>query len=151
LRLLHWPTLARTGELLVRDFEGSGTDAVTVIMDDRAGVVDQAGFEAIVSVTAGIGLEAARLGLGLELRTPGGVSLDVQAGSSLSKSTLRVLATLDPIESRSGRGPSASFGIAQSHEGQVVQPDKHRIVVSTARAVETLPDLLRRSSTVVVV
>jgi hypothetical protein len=41
--------------------------------------------------------------------------------------------------------------MAQSHEGQVVQADKHRIVVSTARAVETLPELLRRSSTVVVV
>ncbi len=40
LRLLHWPTLARTGDLLVRDFEGSGTDAVTLIMDDRADKID---------------------------------------------------------------------------------------------------------------
>jgi hypothetical protein len=150
LRLLHWPTLARTGDLVVRDFEGSGTDAVTVIMDDRAGVVDEAGFEAIVSATAGIGLQAATLGLGLELRTPGGVSLDIQAGSSLSKSILRVLATLDPIESRTGRRPAASYGLASSGDGHVLA-DKHRIVVSCAGAVDTLPELLRRSSTVVVV
>lgn len=150
LRLLHWPTLARTGELVVRDFEGSGTDAVTVIMDDRAGIVDSEGFEAIVAATAGIGIEAARLGLGLELRTPGGVSLDIQAGSSLSKSILRVLATLDPIQPRSGRGSAATYG-SVSPQGQALQPEKHRIVVSTAAAVETLPDLLRRSSTMVLV
>ena len=150
LRLLHWPTLARTGELVVRDFEGSGTDAVTVVMDDRAGTVDVAGFEAIVSATAGIGLEASRMGLGLELRTPGGVSLDIQAGSSLSKSILRVLATLDPVESRTGRNSAASFELV-SPQGHAVAPDKHRILVSTAAAVETLPDLLRRSSTLVLV
>jgi hypothetical protein len=151
LRLLHWPTLARTGDLFVRDFEGSGTDAVMVIMDDRAGVVDRAGFESIVSATAGIGLEAARLGLGLELRTPGGVSLDIQAGSSLSKSILRVLATLDPIESRSTRNSAASYASASNQDGHAAVTDKQQIVVSTARAVETLPELLRRSSTVVVV
>jgi uncharacterized protein (DUF58 family) len=150
LRLLHWPTLARTGELVVRDFEGSGTDAVTVVMDDRAGTLDVAGFEAIVSATAGIGLEAARLGLGLELRTPGGVSLDIQAGSSLSKSILRVLATLDPIQSRTGRKSTPSFELV-SPQGHAVTGDKHRILVSTVAAVETLPDLLRRSSTLVLV
>jgi hypothetical protein len=118
-------------------------------MDDRSGIVDAAGFESIVSATAGIGLEAARMGLGLELRTPGGVSLDIQAGSSLSKSILRVLATLDPIQSRTGRRTAAfEFVSAQGH---AVQAEKHRILVSTAAAVETLPDLLRRSSTLVLV
>ena len=147
LRLLHWPTMARTGELFVRDFEGSGTDAVTLVMDDRAGIVGAEAFEAIVATTAGIGVESARLGLGVELRTPGGVFLDLQSGPTLSRSLLRVLATLDPVNAKVGR--SASRGL--HGRGDDHSAEKNRIVISTAQAVGSLPDLLRRSSTVVIV
>jgi uncharacterized protein (DUF58 family) len=156
LRLLHWPTLARTGELLVRDFEGSGTDAITLIMDDRGGIVNARDFESIVSATAGVGAEAARLGLGLELRTPGGVNIDLQAGPHLTKSLLRLLATLDPVSGRGGRsgGPNGSsrsaIAFGKMEDGYLVS-DKNRIVVSSAAAVDSLPELLRRASTVVVV
>jgi uncharacterized protein (DUF58 family) len=151
LRLLHWPTLARTGELLVRDFEGSGTDAVTLIMDDRADKVDPEHFEAVVSATAGIGVEAARLGLGVELRSPGGVHLDLQAEPMLSKALLRLLATVDPVASRPGRSPIGTYGLGKIPTGDVNDAEKHRVVVTTAGALDTLPELLRRSSTVVVV
>jgi uncharacterized protein (DUF58 family) len=151
LRLLHWPTLARSGELFVRDFEGSGTDAVTVIMDDRADFVDAAGFEGIISATAGIGIEASKLGLGLELRTLGGVSLDIQAGSTLSRSILRVLATLDPVRPRPERRQAAPYGLAPTREGQFFPVDRSRVVITTAAATKTLPEMLKRSSTVVVV
>jgi uncharacterized protein (DUF58 family) len=151
LRLLHWPTLARTGDLLVRDFEGSGTDAVTLIMDDRADKIDHDQFEAVVSATAGIGIEAARLGLGVELRSPGGVHLDLQAEPSLSKALLRLLATLDPVRSRPGRSPAGTYGLNNLATGDGSDEDRHRVVVTTAAALDTLPELLRRSSTVVVV
>jgi len=156
LRLLHWPTLARTGELIVREFEGSGTDAVTLIMDDRAGVVDPDGFEAIISATAGIGRDAARRGLGLDLRTPSGVCLDFKSGPTLSRSLVRVLATLDLVAIRPGRNSVSAYGIGSSGMGPKnmsleATGDGHRIVISTAAAVGSLPDVIRRSSTVVIV
>ena len=96
LRLLHWPTLARTGELLVRDFEGSGTDAVTLIMDDRADKIDPAHFEAIVSATAGIGSR------GGPARSRSGVAL---AGRRVSRPASRATA-LEGAPSGSGHGRS---------------------------------------------
>jgi uncharacterized protein (DUF58 family) len=151
LRLLHWPTLARTGDLLVRDFEGSGTDAVTLIMDDRADKIDPDHFELVVSATAGIGVEAARLGLGVELRSPGGVHLDLQAEPMLSKALLRLLATLDPVRSRPGRSAVGTYGLHTVATGESSNDDRHQVVVTTASALDSLPELLRRSSTVVVV
>ncbi|MFZ0666387.1 MAG: DUF58 domain-containing protein [Acidimicrobiales bacterium] len=151
LRLLHWPTLARTGELIVREFEGSGTDAVTIIMDDRAGAVDASGFEAIVSATAGIGKDAARRGLGVELRTPSGVSVDLHSGPTLTRSLFRILATLDPVKVKPGRAKTSSYGFASTHLMEDHGGEKHRIVISTQDAVNTLPEILKRSSTVVVV
>jgi uncharacterized protein (DUF58 family) len=151
LRLLHWPTLARTGDLLVRDFEGSGTDAVTLIMDDRADKIDPEKFEAVVSATAGIGVEAARLGLGVELRSPGGVHIDLQAEPMLSKALLRLLATLDPVRSRQERHRGAAASLPRMATGDGSDEDRHRVVVTTAAALDTLPELLRRSSTVVLV
>jgi uncharacterized protein (DUF58 family) len=144
LRLLHWPTLARTGELFVRDFEGSGTDAVTIIMDDRKDVISPREFEAIVSTTAGIATEATRQRLGLELHTPGGVHLDLPSGPTLSRSLLRVLATLDLVSTRSSRSVMSAIGFEELAE-------KQRVVVSTSSAVGSLPELLRSSSTVIVV
>lgn len=151
LRLLHWPTLARTGDLLVRDFEGSGTDAVTLIMDDRADKIDPDKFEEVVSATAGIGVEAARLGLGVELRSPGGVHIDLQAEPMLSKALLRLLATVDPVRSRPERSRGAAGGLPKMSTGDGSDDERHRVVVTTAGALDTLPELLRRSSTVVVV
>jgi uncharacterized protein (DUF58 family) len=150
LRLLHWPTLARTGELLVRDFEGSGTDSVTVIMDDRAGVVSRSDFEAIVSTTAGVGRQATRSGLGLELRTPGGANVSFPSGPMLEKALLRLLATLDLVEPRTGRNPVSAYGLGRSDDNGGELSDNLRVVVSSADAVSTLPEILRRSSTVVI-
>lgn len=152
LRLLHWPTLARTGELLVRDFEGSGTDAVTVIMDDRANAVASEDFERVVTATAGIGTEASRRGLGVELHTPGGVYVDMRAGPTLSKSLLRVLATLDRVPARAERAPITAFGAGPHPEMALGDAsEKHRIIVTTTSAVTSLPDVLVRSATVVAV
>jgi hypothetical protein len=114
-------------------------------------VVDPAGFEAIVSATAGIGTDASRRGLGVELRTPSGVCLDFQSGPTLSRSLLRVLATLDPVAMRPGRTPVSAYGLGSKNTGLDHDGEKHRIVVSTAAAVGSLPDVIKRSSTVVVV
>jgi uncharacterized protein (DUF58 family) len=150
LRLLHWPTLARTGELLVRDFEGSGSDAVTVVMDDRAGVVSVADFESIVSATAGIGEEAALYGLAFELRTPGGMNLNLPAGPLLRKALLRLLATVDLVAPRSDGRQVGFIELGRSDDSGSVFGEKMRIVVSSEGGISSLPDLLKRTSTVVV-
>jgi uncharacterized protein (DUF58 family) len=149
LRLLHWPTLARTGDLVVRDFEGSGTDAVTVIMDDRHGVVGPADFESIVRTTAGVGREAQRLNLGFELRSPGGVNLDLPSGPLLHRALVRLLATVDLVPAREGAAQAGALGLKRS-DSDDLHAEKVRIVVTSASACATLPEVLRRSSTVVI-
>jgi uncharacterized protein (DUF58 family) len=151
LRLLHWPTLARTGDLVVRDFEGSGSDAVTVVMDDRAEVISEHDFESIVRTTAGIGEEATLAGLGMDLRTPGGVSVDLTAGPLLRKAILRLLATVDLTASRSNAAQVGTLGLRKSEDANGLMSEKLRIVVTSADGASSLPDLLKRSSTVVVV
>jgi uncharacterized protein (DUF58 family) len=45
LRLLHWPTMARTGELMVRDFEVPRPRKVTVLVDTRTDEIGTYGME----------------------------------------------------------------------------------------------------------
>jgi hypothetical protein len=113
-------------------------------MDDRKDVISPEEFEMIVSTTAGVATEATRRRLGLELHTPGGVHLDLPSGPTLSRSLLRVLATLDLVSTRSSRSVASALGFEDLAE-------KQRVVVSTSSAVGTLPELLRSSSTVIVV
>ncbi len=107
LRLLHWPAMARTGELMVRDFEAAGPRQVTVVVDTRVGLGDLA-VERSVAAAAGVGLEILGRGAQLDLWTIDGHHLVVAPGAGAAAVLLGGLAAL-PTGDRPGwsdpRGP----------------------------------------------
>lgn len=83
LRRLHWPSVARTGELMIRQDESSRRSSGLVFLDTRESAVGQMhglAFERAVSVAATLGVLLARGGFSLRLATteasPAAVSED---------------------------------------------------------------------------
>jgi uncharacterized protein (DUF58 family) len=72
LRRIHWPSVARTGELMIRQDESSKRASGLVFVDTRAQALGQAhgqAFERAVSVGATLGVMLARRGFSLRLAT----------------------------------------------------------------------------------
>jgi uncharacterized protein (DUF58 family) len=82
LRRIHWPSVARTGELMIRQDEASRRAAASVFLDNRsAGLAgSHAAFERAVSAAASIGALYLRTGFRLRMATadhsPSVVELD---------------------------------------------------------------------------
>jgi uncharacterized protein (DUF58 family) len=82
LRRIHWPSVARTGELMIRQDESSKRAAASVWVDNRTSSFsgDRDAFEKAVSAAASIGALYLRTGFRLRLataeRTPAVVELD---------------------------------------------------------------------------
>ncbi|MFI5053781.1 MAG: DUF58 domain-containing protein, partial [Acidimicrobiia bacterium] len=72
LRRIHWPSVARTGALMIRQDESSRRSAGMVFLDSRETALGQAhgaAFERAVSVAATIGVVLSRGGFSLRLAT----------------------------------------------------------------------------------
>ena len=72
LRRIHWPSVARTGELMIRQDESSRRASGLVFLDNRGHALGQAhtqAFERAVSVAASLGVLLARGGFSLRLAT----------------------------------------------------------------------------------
>ena len=72
LRRIHWPSVARTGHLMIRQDEATRRSASTIFLDNRAvtlGSTGSPGFERAVSVAASIGRGLAKAGFSLHLAT----------------------------------------------------------------------------------
>jgi uncharacterized protein (DUF58 family) len=93
LRRIHWPSVARTGDLMIRQDESSKRATGLVFLDNRGHTLGHTGspaFERAVSVAATLGVQLARRGFALRLGTtetpPASVSeerlLDALAGIS---------------------------------------------------------------------
>ncbi|HXY72381.1 MAG TPA: DUF58 domain-containing protein [Actinomycetota bacterium] len=70
LRRIHWPSVARTGQLMIRQDESTRRSAATLFLDTRQsalGAYGSAGFERGVSITASLGRALARSGFALRL------------------------------------------------------------------------------------
>ena len=77
LRRIHWPSVARTGELMIRQDEASRRASGMVFVDNRTPALGQAhgpAFERAVSVAASLGVLLANAGFALRFgeRRPGG-------------------------------------------------------------------------------
>ena len=71
LRRIHWPSVARSGELMIRQDESSRRSNALVFVDTRMGAIGQersVPFEKAISVAASIGVLMARSGFTLEAR-----------------------------------------------------------------------------------
>ncbi len=72
LRRIHWPSVARTNQLMIRQDEATRRSAATVFLDNRSvtlGSAGSPGFERAVSVAASIGRSLARTGFALHFAT----------------------------------------------------------------------------------
>lgn len=74
LRRIHWPSVARSGELMIRQDESSRRASALLFLDSREtalGETHSPPFEKAVSAVASIGVLLARSGFGLRLATAG--------------------------------------------------------------------------------
>lgn len=80
LRRIHWPSVARSGRLMIRQDEASRRGTATMLLDTRRAAVGQAHgpcFERCVSVAASIGTLLARAGFSLKIVTTSTPLVDV--------------------------------------------------------------------------
>ena len=68
-RMIHWPTTARTGTLMVREHVEVRRPEFTIVVDAGAAVGSEDDFEEIVDVAATLGVHALRTGLDVVVRT----------------------------------------------------------------------------------
>jgi uncharacterized protein (DUF58 family) len=95
LTRLHWPAVARTGDLMVRHFVEIDVRRTDVMIDVRPGYVETSVREAAVR-----GAAALDLGAPVVIRTTAGEELAVDAGAGASASFLQALAVIGPAYKR---------------------------------------------------
>jgi uncharacterized protein (DUF58 family) len=72
LRRIHWPSVARSGDLMIRQDESSRRSSALLFVDTRMGAVGKAhsaAFEKVISAAASIGVLMARSGFTLTVAT----------------------------------------------------------------------------------
>lgn len=104
LRRVHWPSYARTGNLLVRESVDTGIPRTTILVDtrseafgsdsDRPGGSDD-GFEAAMELAASVAEAAAAAGHVARLVTTCGRSVEMQEAGRRPTAILDCLASLD--------------------------------------------------------
>lgn len=145
-RLIHWPTSARRGELMVREFEDEPSDNLLLVFDpalpaesDYCGVPLREQFEEMVSLTATICWEwCRRRGDRLILAT-GGEQPVVLDGLTGPVHARRVLECLAGVECRPGPANAAAIASLPLHRLPPV------IVVIIALGRSALTDPLGRA------
>jgi uncharacterized protein (DUF58 family) len=101
LSLLHWPARARYGSWFVRQFGGESTDALPLLLDDRAGVHRRADFDRLVSATLWAVDYALDNGQTVVLSTLSGRATTFAPNDQGHADARLLLAELQPARSRS--------------------------------------------------
>lgn len=68
-RMIHWPTTARTGTLMVREHVEVRRPEFTIVVDAAANVASEEDFEEMVDVAATLAVHALRTGLDVVVRS----------------------------------------------------------------------------------
>lgn len=106
LRRIHWPSVARTGHLMIRQDESTRKSTATVLLDTRASILGangSPGFEKAISAAATLGRALIRSGFTIRLAT-----VDVPARPVEEDGLLETLAAATP---------SRTLGIHQTLSG----------------------------------
>src|SRR3989442_14007882 len=99
LRRIHWPSVAKTGVLMIRQDEATRRSSATVFLDNRVEALGGHGapsFERAVSVAASVGRAMIRAGFTLRLAAPD------SAPTIMTEETL--------LEALAGAAPSRRHG-----------------------------------------
>ncbi|MGH2727082.1 MAG: DUF58 domain-containing protein, partial [Actinomycetota bacterium] len=119
LRKIHWASVARTGQLMIRQDEARFFPRATVLVDTRKlahrGSGQEASIEWAISAAATTVWHLGKLGFGLRLATDEREPTGARSGRHGSESLLEILAVLQPSSVRSlhpafrrvGRRPAA--------------------------------------------
>lgn len=94
LSLLHWPSLARTGQMAVADFADSDEGTGRIYLDLRREVHDSASLEAAISLAGSLAAGILASGRTLELHTSDGEALRLSPAPEAAMAALGALATL---------------------------------------------------------
>jgi uncharacterized protein (DUF58 family) len=144
LRLLYWPALARTGELMVRDFEDAGPHRVHVVADVRP-LIGEVGIERVLAAAAGVGLEVLAQGSVLELSTTAGEQVAIGPGPLGEQALLRSIAGVETATGSSSRRWRARR--RRSTRPPAGERELHAVagtplVITTAEGAEAMPAAL---------
>lgn len=137
LRRLHWPSVARTGTLMIRQDETSKRASGLVFLDSRQaslGAAHAPPFERAVSAAASVGLLLARGGFSLRLATAASAPASVT-----EEGFLDALAGIEPDSTR-------SIGPALAYLRAGASPDTALVLVSAPPVPHELTSLLRSGS-----
>ena len=93
-RLIHWPTTAHTGQLMVREHVEVRRPEFTIVLDTAEGSADADDFEEAVDVAATLAVHAIRSGLDVVVRT---TSTDHPGTRLAVRDDRRVLDLLTPV------------------------------------------------------
>ena len=146
LRLLYWPSLARTGDLLVRDFDDVAPRRVHLVADVRPQLGEH-GTETVLATAAGLGLRALALGATVEFSTTIGGRTAIGPGPHGGPALLRAIAavpnTTHPARRRAFPArPSRSPRSPQRPPGTTPVPaifSGSALVVTTPGGARSLP------------
>jgi uncharacterized protein (DUF58 family) len=134
LRRIHWPSVARTGELMIRQDESSRRANGLIFVDTRAQALGQSrgrAFERAVSVGATLGIALARRGFSLRLATADSPPANVSEDSFLD-----ALASVTHVQAH-------SIGRALTHLRSGASADTSLVFVSAPPAPGELTSLIR--------
>lgn len=96
LTRLHWPSMARSGELVVREFVEPRAGSLSLLVDLRPSAHSGDSIEKTISGAAAFGLGALDRGLTVELCTSTGDRVVITPNASGRQTMLRALALLGP-------------------------------------------------------
>ena len=147
LRRVHWPSVARTGELMIRQDETPWRGRTTVIVDMRSDVHDADSFEDALSAAASVIVAGgARNGL-VRLVTTAPYDSGYGAGHGHVDHLLEVLALAKPTKGEAG-GLAALRG-ATKRGGATGATRGGPCVVTTSRGARELGSFLTRDENAV--
>jgi uncharacterized protein (DUF58 family) len=154
LTRLHWPALARSGELVVREFVEPQAGSLSLLVDVRPTAHTAESIDLAIARAAGLGVDALHRGLTVELCTSTGDRVVVVPNGAGPQTLLRALALVGPAHAppavvrRWGDRPT---GGAVWATGSLQGNDVVLVTTTTGAAQPTLPGSLGgRAETVLV-
>jgi uncharacterized protein (DUF58 family) len=154
LTRLHWPSLARSGELVVREFLEPQAGSVALLVDLRPSAHSGDSIERTIARAAGFGLAALDRGLSLELCTSTGDRMVITPDAAGRRAMLRALALLGAASAPPAvvrRWGSRPTGGAVWATGSVIGDDVVLVTTAAGAAERTLPDSIGRNAETVLV
>ena len=154
LTRLHWPSLARSGELVVREFLEPRAGSLALLVDLRPSAHNGDSIERTISRAAGFGIATLERGLSVELCTSTGDRMVITPDAAGRQAMLRALALLGAASAPPAvvrRWGSRPTGGAVWATGSVLGDDVVLVTTAAGAAQRTLPDSIGRQAETVLV